>query len=59
MFNTETNEFKIVKTSGEGVEVRRGHANTFVGRHMFIMGGITTKGKYLSDAFHFDLVTSK
>ncbi|CAD8123344.1 unnamed protein product [Paramecium sonneborni] len=59
VFNTETNEFKFVRTSGEGVEVRRGQASTLVGKHLFIMGGINTKGKYLSDAFHFDVTTSK
>lgn len=45
--------------SGDGIEGRRGASSCFVGKHLLIMAGITTKGTYLSDLYHLDIQTQK
>jgi hypothetical protein len=54
-FNTETLEWKTLKTSGDGIEGRRGHACVVVGKNMLIFGGINSKGYYLDSLYHFDM----
>jgi hypothetical protein len=51
----EAYEWKLLQTSGDPIEARRGHSGTIVGKHMIIFGGINSKGKYLDDLYHMDL----
>lgn len=53
--NTETMEWKFIKTNGDGIEGRRGHACTVIGKNMLIFGGINSKGYYLDSIYHLDL----
>jgi N-acetylneuraminic acid mutarotase len=59
VLNTDTMEWKTVKTNGDGIEGRRGHASVLVGKNMLILGGINTKGYYLDTLYHLDLCKEK
>jgi N-acetylneuraminic acid mutarotase len=54
-FNTETLEWRLIKSSGDGIEGRRGHACAVVGKNMLIFGGVNSKGFYLDSLYHLDL----
>ncbi|CAD8065937.1 unnamed protein product [Paramecium sonneborni] len=59
VFNTENNEFKVLRFGGEVIEGRRGASGAIVGKHIMIHAGINTKGKYLNDLYHYDILNNK
>ncbi|CAD8149719.1 unnamed protein product [Paramecium octaurelia] len=59
VFNTENNEFKSLRFGGELIEGRRGATGAIVGKHIIIHAGINTKGRYLSDLYHYDILNNK
>lgn len=58
-FNTENNEWKVFKPSGDTIEGRRGHLAAVVGRNMVLFGGINIKGVYRNDMYHMDIPQQK
>lgn len=55
----ENDEFKLIRPGGELIEGRRGASGVLVGKHFIIFGGINTKGRYLSDLYHYDIINNK
>jgi len=54
-FNTDNLEWRSFKPSGEGIDGRRGHSASLVGRHMVIFGGANTRGAYTNDVYYLDI----
>ena len=55
----ENNEFKALRFGGELIEGRRGASGAVVGKNIIIHAGINTKGRYLNDLYHYDIVNNK
>ena len=55
----ENDEIKLIRPGGELIEGRRGASGVLVGKHFIIFGGINTKGRYLSDLYHYDIINNK
>lgn len=58
-FNTERQEWKVMKTTGDMYEPRRNHTATTVGRSIVIHAGVGVKGTCISDFIALNVVTWK
>ncbi|KAL4500675.1 hypothetical protein ABPG72_003099 [Tetrahymena utriculariae] len=59
IYNTEKNEWKYLRPSGDIIEPRRNSACCVVGRYFIIQGGLNQKGVLLNDLCIFDITNQR
>ncbi|EAR89155.2 kelch motif protein (macronuclear) [Tetrahymena thermophila SB210] len=59
IFNTEKNEWKYLRPSGDIIEPRRNSACCVVGRYFIIQGGLNQKGVFLNDLCILDIANQR